>query len=263
MSESDPPTTSHACSVCGAAMPEDAERCEVCGATQGERHKCPFCGVVAQPQPHPSLRFVCPACGAPRIPTTTDTQTSSAVAKALGTVRSAKSSQAVWKLASGLLGAFGGLTILLLVGVSLIASPSLLSLLAASVVTAMPLAFAALAWWKAAKRKEQVEGALDEAWMLAANDLIEARGSIQAPQLAEAFGIEANVADDLLTRLAARSEIATDVTDDGNLALSMRVPERLRVTSPVRVEQPDDPEAEQVEVEATASLERNVTKGTT
>lgn len=263
MSESDPPLQEKAdvCSVCGVAMPEGAERCEACGATRGERHKCPFCGVVAQPQPHPSLRFVCPACGAPRVPATDASKPSARVTKALGTARSARSSRAVWKLASGLAAGFGALATLLLTGVALIASPSLFPLIAAGMVTAMPLVFAALAWWKVTKRDEQLKDALDEAWMLAANDLVETRGSIRAPQLAEAFGIEQGLADELLARLAAQPEIATDVTDEGDLALSVRAPERLRIASPLRVEPTDAPQAEQVEEEVVAHEEQDAMKG--
>jgi len=122
-------------------------------------------------------------------------------------------------------------------------------LIAAGVVTAMPFVFAVLALRNAAARKEQLQQSLDEAWLHAAKALTSARGSLRNTELAEAFGIDEDLSRNLLARLAAHSEVTTDVTDDGDLALSMRVPERLRVAPAVRVEATKD-EGEPAEVEA-------------
>lgn len=237
------------CPVCAAEMAADADRCSSCGATRGEQHKCPFCGVIVRPEPHPELRFACPACGAPRVPAVSNVTPSASLSKALSAARSARSSKAVWQLAAGLAAGFGVLATLILVGVSLIASPAMFPLIAAGVVTAMPFVFAVLALRNAAARKEQLQQSLDEAWLHAAKALTSARGSLRNTELAEAFGIDEDLSRNLLARLAAHSEVTTDVTDDGDLALSMRVPERLRVAPAVRVEATKD-EGEPAEVEA-------------
>lgn len=241
--------TAGSCPVCAATMAADADRCSSCGATRGEEHKCPFCGVVAQAEPHPQLRFACPACGAPRVPAVADLTPSASMTKALTTARSARSSKAVWQLAAGLSTGFGLLAVLILVGVSMIASPATFPLIVAGIVTAMPFVFALLALRNAAARTELVQQSLDEAWLQAAKSLTGARGSLRNAELAEAFGIDEDLSRNLLARLAAHSEVSTDVTDDGDLALSMRVPEeRLRVAPAIRVETAD--EREPVEVEA-------------
>lgn len=238
------------CSVCGTPMAPGAERCASCGTTHDKRHACPFCGVVAQPQPHSELRFACPSCGAPRIPTPPDLEPSKAMTSALSTVRSARSSRAVWRVASGLGLAFGLLSTLLLVGVALIASPSLLPLIAAGTVAAMPLVFAALAWTKARQRQEQVQRSLDQAWLEAAKALTASKGSVRASEMVEAFGIEEDAAHQLIAHLGAHQEITTDVTEEGELALSVRG-HLLRVAEPPPQPLPEDPapQGEEVEME--------------
>ena len=235
-------TGQSACSVCGANMAPDDERCASCGATQDKRHACPFCGVVAQPQSHPEMRLVCPACGAPRVPAPRGLQPSKSALAALRTTRSARSSRAAWRIAAGLAAAFGALAVLLLVGVALIASPSMVPLLAGGLVTATPLVFAAIAWMKGQQRHEQVLASLDQAWVETAKQLASEKGSVRSEELMEAFGIEEDQARSILARLGANHDVTTDITDDGELALSMRVP--------LRVALPEPPPTEEVEVPA-------------
>ncbi len=236
------PTGQSACSVCGANMAPDEERCPSCGATQDKRHACPFCRVVAQPQAHPEMRLVCPACGAPRVPAPRGVEPSKAALAALRTTRSARSSRTAWRVAAGLAAAFGALAVLMLVGVSLIASPPLFALLAAGTVTAAPLVFAAVAWMKGQQRHEQVLASLDQAWVETAKQLASEKGSVRSEELAEAFGVDQDLARSLLARLGANPDVATDITDDGDLALSVRAPMRVAV--------PEPPPAEEVEVPA-------------
>lgn len=236
------------CSVCGAQMPPGAERCASCGTTHDKRHACPFCGVVAHPQPHPELRFTCPSCGAPRIPSPPDLTPSKAMTSALSTVRSARSSRSVWRVAAGLGAAFGLLSTLLLVGVAAIASPSLLPLIAAGTVAAMPLFFAALAWTKARQRQNQVRQSLDQAWLEAAKALTTSKGSVRASELVEAFGIEDDIAHQLVAHLGAHQEITTNVTEEGELALSVRG-HLLRVAEPPPQPLAQDPTPSEEDVE--------------
>lgn len=230
-------------------MPAEASRCDTCGATRGEHHKCPFCGIVAAPQQHPQLRFVCPACGAPRIPVPTNVEPSKAMTDALADVRSARSSRAVWRVAGGLTGAFGVLALLLFAGVLAIASPALVPALAGGLITAIPFIFAALALINAGRRDQQVKSSLDAAWIEAARSLAETKGTITPRQLRESFGLEESDARQLAARLGAHHEVTTDVTDEGELALS--VAPRVRVAdSPMRVAEPNEEAAEEVEEEA-------------
>ena len=250
------------CTVCSAPLTEGASQCESCGATQGPEHKCPFCGVVAAPQKHPTLLLACPACGAPRVPAVPLLAPSKRVAEHLRKVRSARSSWLAWRLAAGLTLAFGALAAALLVGVSLVASPALFPLLAASVVAAMPFVFAGIAWHNAGRRATEVERELRAAWVQLAQHYTASRGAVRAHQLAEAFDIDDAQAQDLLAHVGALGEVITDVTDDGELALSMRAPGRLRIDVPpdarVRVEAPSEEEHEQVVDEEAADTARKL-----
>lgn len=259
--------TPRACSVCGGEVPADADRCPTCGATQGDEHTCPFCGVVAKPEPHRELRFVCPACGAPRVPRTSSSRKSTA----LSTARSAQSSRAVWRVASGLAGAFGLFAALLLAGVTLVASPAAFPLMAAWAVASVPFVFAALALRNAGKRSAELHQSLDEAWLQAAKDRAADHGPLGVHDLEEAFDLDESQARDLLSRLAADAQVGTDVSDDGALLVSVHGSERLRVADPMRVEAaetkpatPDDTEEavvpEDVSEDASESLSEDASK---
>jgi hypothetical protein len=115
-------------------------------------------------------------------------------------------------------------------------------LLAGGLVAATPLVFAALAWMKGQQRHEQALTSLDQAWVETAKQLASEKGTVRSEELMEAFGIEQDQARSLLATLGANHDVTTDITDDGELALSMR--------TPLRVALPDPPPTEEVEVPA-------------
>lgn len=235
--ETDKPGSSSACSVCSAPMPDGSSKCEQCGATRGKEHQCPFCRAIAEPVAHPRMRFVCPVCGAPRVPARDkDFAPTKQLAAHLARARSAASSQTTWKVAAPAAAGFGVLALLLLVGVASIASPPTVALIVAALVTSMPFIFAALAWRNAGVREKEVSAELDAAWLEAAKSLAKLRGTVTASLLRDAFGVDDTEAQSLASRLGAANEIATEVTDSGDLALSMRIPEKVRVKTPTEPE---------------------------
>lgn len=228
------PATENACSVCGAPMPPGSSRCEQCGATHGQEHRCPFCRVVAEPQPHPRLRFACPACGAPRVLVRDKGfQPSDDMTRHLGKARSAASSMVTWKVASAAAAGFGVLAALLLTGVAMIASPPAFAILMGALVTSMPFIFAALGWRNAGVRHAELQAELDSTWLEAARTLAQSHGTVTAGQLGKTFGLDEAAARQLASRLGASNEVTTDVTDSGDLALSIRVPDKLRIDAGV------------------------------
>jgi hypothetical protein len=240
------------CSVCGASLPDGASKCEQCGASHGQHNRCPFCRSVAEPVPHPRLRYACPACGAPRIRVQAkDFRPSDALQAHLAKARSASSSQTTWKVASAAAAAFGVLATLLLTGVIMIASPPSFAVLMAAVVTSLPFVFALLGWRNALRRSAELETELDASWLEAARTLAQTRETITASTLGEALGMDQESARHIASRLAASSEVSTDVTDSGELALSIRSPGRVRVAAAA------DASADPVELEAHSRDDRD------
>jgi hypothetical protein len=247
------PAAGSSCSTCGSAMAPDASRCENCGTTRGQQHKCPFCRVVAEPEPDPVVRWRCPACGGPRLPYPSPPAATGESITELRKVRSARSSQLAWRTAAAVSGAFGVLGTLILLGVASIVHPPLIPLIAGLVLCAFPIAFMVLGLKKAAGRTEEVARALDEAWLLGARDLVRRQGIMPTTELARSMRIDHEQAEKIMARLGAPDELRSDITDSGDIAVSMRGA-RMRVAapaessnpaaSPVRVAEPAAPVTE-------------------
>ncbi|HQP34888.1 MAG TPA: hypothetical protein PLI95_06910, partial [Polyangiaceae bacterium] len=205
-------------------------RCPNCGTTRGEEHRCPFCRAIAEPEPDPVVRFRCPACGGPRIPAPGVGQRDAAFAH-LKKARSANASKLAWKTSGAVTAGFGVLGLAIITGVFAIVSPPLTAVLAGYVLGLAPLAFGALAWSKAKGRASETATELDEAWFAAARGVLERRGMMRASELAEALRVDPAQAEQMLVRLASHDDIRSDVTEGGDLALSVRGA-RLRVAEP-------------------------------
>ncbi|MBI5536604.1 MAG: hypothetical protein HY898_28040 [Deltaproteobacteria bacterium] len=239
MTEPSSPTTSSAaqpdagssCSTCGSAMAPDASRCENCGTTRGQQHKCPFCRVVAEPEPDPVVRWRCPACGGPRIPYASPPAAAGEAIVELRKVRSARSSQIAWRTAGIVSGAFGVLAVLIMLGVASIVHPPLVSLIAGLVLSGFPLFFAGLGLKKAAGRTSEISRGLEEAWLLAARDLVRRKGIMPTKELAASMRIDHEQAEKIMARLGALDELRSDITDSGDLAVSVHGA-RMRVAAP-------------------------------
>ncbi len=147
----------------------------------------------------------------------------------LRTARSAASSMATWKAGGVAAAGFGVIATLLLTGVAMIASPPTFAVLMGALIAVLPFVFGAVAWRSAVARKVELDTELDNAWLEAARALAASRGTVTAAQLGEALGLDNAASRQLVSRLGASSEVTTDVTESGDLALSIRVPEKLRV----------------------------------
>jgi hypothetical protein len=228
-------------------MPAGESRCENCGTTRGEQHKCPFCRVIAEAEPDPVLRFRCPACGGPRIPHATPPAAAGEALVHLKAARSVRSSQLAWKAASVSAAIFGVISLLIMIGVFSIMSPPLIPTLAGYVLCAIPFVFAAVGWRKGGARMAEVSRALDEAWLYAAKDLVKRKGIMRAGDLADAMRIAPEQAEHIMVRLASADELRSDVTESGDLAVSMRSP-RVRIAEgETPLDQSREPGAQSVE----------------
>lgn len=252
MTEPQPKPSS--CSVCGAQMPVGAERCPSCGVTHDKRHTCPFCGIVAQPQPHSELLFACPSCGAPRIPLPSGLTATKKQNLALTRARAARSSRSTWRVATGLGTAFGIFAVLLLVGVSAIVDIGLFPLLAAGLITVMPLVFAAFAWHKAGQENGKVRSSLDEAWLEATKE-VASTGTVRKQDLVDTFHLEEDVALGMIARFGAHHSVSTSINEEGELELSTGR-ERVRVETPA--ERPPAGEEVEMELDSAESLDAKV-----
>jgi hypothetical protein len=150
-------------------------------------------------------------------------------------------------------GAFSVLATLVLLGVASIVHPPLIPLVAGLVLCAFPLAFAALGWKNAVARTSQVTRALDEAWFLAARDLVRRKGIMPTAELAESMRIDHVQAERIMARLGALDELHSDITDSGDLAVSLQGAARVRVASATDPATPVTELAEQPAAESNVS----------
>jgi hypothetical protein len=203
--------------------------------------------VVAEVEPDPVTRFRCPACGGPRIPNVAGPKPGSDALDHLRSARSARSSQLAWRAGSITTGSFGVLATLIMLAVFSIVHPPLIPLIAGLILCAAPFAFAVIGWQKAGKRMAEFKRELDEAWQLAARDLVRNRGLMPATELAEVMRIDHAQAEKIMVRLASLDELRSEMTDSGDLAISVRGGARVRVAPAVDLPKPD---AEPVRVAA-------------
>ncbi len=218
------------CTVCSAPMSPDASRCEHCGATRGEQHRCPFCAVVAAPESDSRMRFRCPACGAPRIPLSggADRLPKDAVEQ-LRRARSAHASLMAWRVGAAVAAAFGLLSVLILTGIVWLLGPLAVPVIIGYVLCALPFAFGVMALINSGKRNREIDDSLDKAWFEAARELTRTRGMLRASDLEHSLRIDKPQAQNLLVRLASLDEVRSEVTDSGEMALSTRLPPKVRV----------------------------------
>ena len=211
-------TSAAFCHVCGAPLPEGAAVCERCGATQNDEHKCPFCGAVAAAKPHPTFRYACPVCGAPRVPSASPDGT--IPEEAVNELRKAKSaygSRLAWRIGAVVTFVYGLLSLLVLAGATMAASPPTMAIVAGAVLSALPLFFSWLGWTKAKAREAQMNEALDASWVLSAKSLLRTQGPMTLPQMEKKLGLDELHAKNVVAALGASSSVHTRMNDDGQL----------------------------------------------
>jgi len=127
-----------------------------------------------------------------------------------------------------------------LAGIVSITNPPLVPVLAGAFVVAIPFAFALLALIKAKALTGKVASSLDSAWTGAAHDVADRRHVLRVPELVEDLKIDKDYAHKLISQLASHDDVKTEITDEGELALSVRA-DRVRVAqeanSPAVVEE--------------------------
>jgi hypothetical protein len=210
----------------------------------GEHARCPHCRGITRVEPHPTKRWVCAACGGPRIPLAKGATLSEDVAEPLR--RSAEAAG----LALGARLAAGASAFVALLGVGLGAVLALASVLAAvgAVVVGAAVAFVALRFRRRARGfAADAERELDVAWERAVEAMLRRGGERTPAALAKELRIPEALVEELVARLSADDKARIEVGDDAELHVASMAP-------PVRVEVGDDA-GRDTEAEAQAEAE--------
>lgn len=211
------------CKVCGGTL-SDSLRCEQCGAAYGEANRCPHCRSVADVEPAEPLRFRCRVCGGPRIPVDSrEIVRTGREVPVLAKAKKAHFARAAWAVATGVVGGFGVLSLLMTLLVVAF-GPGLFTSLAMLGMSLLPFVVAALAWQRAKRHAKERDRLLDDAWSLVASDVLTHTGKeLEADDLAKLMRIDVERAEQVLAHLSAEDFIHARVTDEGDIAYSSRL----------------------------------------
>lgn len=237
----------HTCRVCGAEMDEGSLRCGHCGATYGERNRCPHCGTIADIEPHAALRYRCRVCGGPRVPLADDSlEPSGAEWPQLKKAQSARMRVAAWRVAAGVVGAFGALSLFVALLTLAFISPGVLGTSLLLMAVAVPFILTAIAWSRARRHVKQRDEALDRAWLSAAGDVMRRTDKeLDARGLAGVLRIDEDQAEQLLARLDVENVVRARVDDSGELQYSAAAGQKLRVQHQAGSEEEETSEPEE------------------
>jgi hypothetical protein len=159
---------------------------------------CPHCGGKTALVADPRLRWVCAACGGPRVPG------GPPKSRALAKARVAQAAAFGWSAGAIALAIGGALSAGL---AALLAGVALSFGIAVGLVSLLMLVFAWRASARAGQRRKEISLSIEDAWRDAARAVLAKRGrDTTAAQLAEVMQIDEGEADDLLTSLAAHDE---------------------------------------------------------
>jgi hypothetical protein len=221
--------------VCGSKLADDSLRCTNCGAAYGEKNRCPHCKSVADVEPSDALGFRCRVCGGPRVPVDDARVVQSGrEIPLLERAQRARVKRAGYRVAAGVVGGFGALSVLVSLLVLALVNPGIFGVIGMLMVTAVPFVLAALAFGRAGRETRELEQTLDQAWSLVASDVLSSVGrELTAGELAKALRVSEPRADELLAKLNASDFVHARVTDAGELVYSSRIggtsAERVRV----------------------------------
>lgn len=209
--------TPSTCTTCGAPLPEGSDRCARCGTLHGEHRRCSGCGAKAEVIAKGGLRYVCAACGRPRVPI-----------EQPGVVRSGGEREPLLRAEADLknAGLATVLGIVAAVGTGLLLMGALLGWLldfglvaaAFGLLSAIVAAAAAFAFVTSSKAKRRADDAMRDAFGAVALDVMRQRGTITSRALADVLGVPEPVADAALARLPARSDVRVDTLVDDRAA---------------------------------------------
>jgi hypothetical protein len=174
---------------------------------------CPHCGGKTVMAHDTRLRWVCAACGGPRIPGAPGH--ARAVGSALARARVAQTAGFAWgagALVLALTALMGTALAAILWGASHVAGGTLGALAAAL------LGFAWRASSRAGGRRREAKRELDAAWRDGALALLRARGGdATAAELAEEMRVDEADADALLTELGGHDRVRVEIGDEGTV----------------------------------------------
>ncbi len=209
------PDPSGKCRVCGGAVEERTGRCQDCGAVHGKAYRCPHCRTVADAEPDGVLGQRCRVCGGPRILVDdVSIPRSGREVPALEEARRLRTRSIAWRMASGLLGAFGALSVLVALGVLAVVSPGLLVTAATLAMAVAPIALGALGWSRARRYDKSVAVEMDRARRLVAADVVSAHGGqLDAKALSKSLGIDEARAELLLAELSVEDLVRARVEE--------------------------------------------------
>jgi predicted nucleic acid-binding Zn-ribbon protein len=238
------PGPGRTCRVCGTGLEPDSFRCAHCGATYGERNRCPHCGAVADVEPHKTLRYRCRVCGGPRVPLADNTIEPSGVEwPLLEEAQRARMRVAAWRVAAGVVGAFGTLSLLVMLLTLAFITPGVLATTGLLAAVSMPLVLAAIAWSRARHHVRERDRAIDQAWVSAASDVVHRKDEeLDARGLARTLRIDEAQAEQLLARLDVENVVRARVTDAGELVYTPAAGGKVRVSEPSPGAEPEEQE---------------------
>ena len=206
------------CRVCSGRL-DGALRCSTCGAAYGESNRCPHCGTVADIEESSSLRQRCRVCGGPRV--AIDDAAVVRSGRERGALRRAKQEHAravAWRVGAAVVGAFGLLSLLVMLLVLAFATPGALGSAIGIAVAVSPLLLALYGLRRGARAVASRDRELDAAWALAASDVMRDRGrEIDARELARLMRLSEDQAEQLLARLSVEDFVRARVSDTGDL----------------------------------------------
>jgi hypothetical protein len=166
---------------------------------------CPQCGGIGGVTSNPELGTVCRLCGAPRIVMPEGVKLDEVARLALSKAEAARKSRGLFR-GLGLVGivgtAFGALLFLPIVFFSFWAA-----LLTVLVVSAPSLAMTLFARAKSQSKSKEMTAALDAAWGSATAELVRAGKAKTPAEVAQALGVDAARAQQLLTLVSVDAEI--------------------------------------------------------
>ncbi|MBW2527405.1 MAG: hypothetical protein JRI23_24700 [Deltaproteobacteria bacterium] len=237
------------CNACSEPLPDGAKFCRRCGSPQEGAPKCPHCGGIAGTSEDSEVVLKCKACGAPRVVIDgPGIELSGAEQEHLEAAKKARTGRLGWWIGSVIaaLAAAGTLSatalVALLLGVSFIAA-------GVGIALTLPFLLLALAGFrKAGARTQDVNRAVDAAWVSAAKDVVEqSKEPVTAEQLSKMLPMSQERSEQLLARLAVDDMLSSDITAEGRLSLAPA----LRIESPSE----DAAETELAELEQLAAAE--------
>lgn len=227
---SDAPGPQGTCRVCGRSL-QGKSKCDYCGATYGEANRCPHCRAIADVEPSDAYRFRCRVCGGARVPVDDPAvvRTGREV-PALQRAVSARRKSKLLRIGGAGAASFGLVMVLLTAAVVGLIQPGLFLTVVPLLLFAVPLVLGLVAMRRGRKHAQAAQRELDAAWSLAASDVLAAKGGeLTAEGLSRIMRISPTQAEQLLSELHVHDFVHARVTDEGDLAYSVR-PERVRVT---------------------------------